>query len=98
MIWYSMTKTILISSFIIAIAVMMVLSSLPVSAFTLTGDDGVPDLDARGHGTVTICHVTGSTSNPVVLITVSAHAAPAHIAHGDFSPNAAGSCVRDAAG
>ncbi len=32
---------------------------------------------------VTICHHTGSTTNPGVTITVDEHALPAHMAHGD---------------
>ncbi|HET8521954.1 MAG TPA: hypothetical protein VFL82_01900, partial [Thermomicrobiales bacterium] len=32
---------------------------------------------------VQVCHMTGSASNPVVLITVSTNAIPAHEAHGD---------------
>ena len=34
-------------------------------------------------GKVTICHHTGSGSNPFVTITVSVNALPAHLAHGD---------------
>jgi ABC-type sugar transport system substrate-binding protein len=32
---------------------------------------------------VTICHHTGSQTNPFVTITVSRNALPAHFAHGD---------------
>jgi ABC-type sugar transport system substrate-binding protein len=32
---------------------------------------------------VTICHHTGSRTNPFVTITVSRNALPAHLAHGD---------------
>src|SRR6478735_12612775 len=37
---------------------------------------------------VGICHLTGSATNPVVFITVSTNAIPAHKAHGDvINPN-----------
>ena len=36
-----------------------------------------------GDGKTTICHYTGSESNPVVIITVSDNAVPQHLAHGD---------------
>ncbi len=41
---------------------------------------------------VTICHRTGSASNPSVEITVSSNALPAHAAHGDIIPAPPGGC------
>ncbi len=35
---------------------------------------------------VELCHVTGSQTNPIVLIEVSGNSLDAHLAHGDFSP------------
>jgi hypothetical protein len=40
-----------------------------------------------------ICHITGSTKNPVRLITISENAKGSHESHGDFSLPVAGSCV-----
>ena len=46
------------------------------------------------HGKVTICHATGSETNPYVLITVDEHALKAHMAHQDGQDivNPAGPC------
>jgi hypothetical protein len=41
---------------------------------------------------VTICHRTGSSKNPYVMITVSMNAIPAHSRHGDIIPAPAGGC------
>jgi hypothetical protein len=44
-----------------------------------------PDGPGYGYpgGKVTICHQTGSGTNPGVTITVSQNALPAHMRHGD---------------
>src|SRR5262249_29447849 len=43
---------------------------------------------------VTICHHTHSRKNPFVTITVSVHALPAHLGHGDT----VGACAQGATG
>jgi hypothetical protein len=41
---------------------------------------------------VTLCHRTGSQTNPYVMITVSTSAIPAHTKHGDIIPAPAAGC------
>ena len=41
---------------------------------------------------ITLCHQTGSASNPWVLITVAQPAATTHLANGDTYPNSDGTC------
>ena len=50
------------------------------------------------HGKVTICHATGSETNPFVLITVSVNALPAHTRHqdGEDIVNPTGDCPSSA--
>ena len=44
---------------------------------------GGGDGQGNEHGKVTICHATGSETNPYVLITVDEHALKAHMSHQD---------------
>lgn len=41
---------------------------------------------------VTICHMTSSDTNPVVMIRVASASLAAHLAHGDFVANEEGGC------
>lgn len=45
---------------------------------------------SRADDRVTICHFTGSDTNPVVTVTVSVNSLPAHLAQGDVVAPAAG--------
>ncbi|MBI3627618.1 MAG: hypothetical protein HY220_02640 [Candidatus Sungbacteria bacterium] len=48
---------------------------------------------ADGADKVTLCHVTGSGTNPFVVITVNKNALPAHLAIGDFLFPPSGDCA-----
>lgn len=54
-----------------------------VLAAVAWGDSGASSQEYQYDKKVTICHHTGSQTNPTVTITVSRNALPAHFAHGD---------------
>jgi hypothetical protein len=66
--------------------------SAPDPAATLRAAIATPQANGPA-GKTTICHRTGSATNPFVIITVSNNALPAHRAHGDVLPSAAGACA-----
>ncbi|MDO8624152.1 MAG: hypothetical protein Q7R54_02240 [bacterium] len=48
---------------------------------------------------VSVCHVTGSVTNPMILVSVSSNAVAAHLGHGDFLlPSGAAICSDDGGG
>lgn len=76
-----------------------VLKTLGAAALGALGVVGLSRADAAPSGKVLVCHHTGSASNPYVLISVSANAAPSFAARGDTvnpdltsDPNNCGGC------
>jgi hypothetical protein len=60
-----------------AVAGLVAVAALGFTPAALAGGDGKKGDD----GKTTICHATGSSTNPYVLITVSDNALPAHKRH-----------------
>ncbi|WP_221090301.1 hypothetical protein [Deinococcus aquaedulcis] len=62
------------------------------AAGSTTPPAATPPAGGATSGRVTICHRTGSATNPYTLLTVSASALAAHRNHGDIIPAPAGGC------
>jgi hypothetical protein len=71
------------ASAIIAAAVLAGLAVVAGVGFAATGSSGSAASEYQYGHKVVICHHTGSKSHPNVTISISQHALPAHLRHGD---------------
>ena len=70
-----------------------VVAAFAVTMMSLAGSSAIAThVDGHEGRRVTICHRTGSASNPVVRITVDQNALDAHEAHGDTFPGQNNQC------
>jgi len=98
------TKVLLACLFVAGIAASFAIASPPpgkgnphnagpaASTGTSTGTTGTTTTTSDKK--VTLCHKTGSKSNPYVKISVSKNAVKAHMKHGDIAVSADGSCPK----
>ena len=66
----------------------------PTASTGTTGTGTTGTTTTSSDRKVTLCHKTGSKSNPWVKISVSKNAVKAHMNHGDIAVSADGSCPK----
>ncbi len=66
----------------------------PTASTGTTGTGTTGTTTTSSDRKVTLCHKTGSKSNPWVKISVSKNAVKAHVNHGDVAVSADGSCAK----
>jgi hypothetical protein len=72
-----------VASVTIALAILAGLAVMAGIGFAATGSSGSAAYEYQYGKKVIVCHHTGSKSHPSVTISISQHAVPAHLKHGD---------------